>query len=81
MGELERRIQREEVGVVVCGNKSDLTRKVTVHAVEIWLKNYPTFMYAEVSARTGEGVEELFELATEYYLCKNGLPPYADHPE
>ena len=66
--------------MVVCGNKSDLPRMVSLHSVEVWLKNYPSFMYAEVSARTGESVEELFELATEYYICKNGLTPHAGDP-
>ena len=30
VGELETRIEKEEVGVVVCGNKNDLPRTVTV---------------------------------------------------
>lgn len=57
--------------MIVIGNKSDLPgRIVNSSQVKAWLKNYKDFSYVEVSAETGKGVDELFELATKIFLEK-----------
>lgn len=61
------------IPVMLLGNKSDLERKVSrEEAVSFAVKN--GFMFAEASAKTGEGVEDAFKkLAIEIYKREENL--------
>lgn len=61
------------IPIMLLGNKSDLERKVPrEEAVSFAVKN--GFMFAECSAKTGEGIEEAFKkLAIEIYKSEENL--------
>ena len=58
----EKDIKKEDVICVVVGNKIDLknSRQITTEEGKNFAKKY-NFIFAEVSAKTGVGIKELFE--------------------
>ena len=46
---------------IVCGNKTDLERKVTREVAEAWCKENGGYPYFETCASSGEGVDTLFQ--------------------
>jgi GTPase SAR1 family protein len=71
--ELDCRIQRERVPVIVVGNKCELQgREVGVQEIRSWLARNQHCRYMECSASTGQGVQEVFELANECFLRAEG---------
>jgi len=59
----------EEICTLIVGNKSDLEHKVTTDQVKAFSaeKNIP---FVEVSAKTGAGVDDMFEKLTKAILDK-----------
>jgi small GTP-binding protein len=70
--ELEENLGKK-VPVLLVGNKLDLERKVTKKDAEAYAKNNG-FLFIEISAKTGEGVDEAFrKLSLELYKVEEGL--------
>jgi small GTP-binding protein len=72
------KIIRENAGpipVIVVGSKADLTsqRKVQAHEAVTAAKQHKLKGFAEVSAKSGENVEAVFETITRLMLKGNGL--------
>lgn len=61
VGELDFRMEKNDLTVVVVGNKADKAgRAVSKPVIEGWIRTYPEFKYIEVSAMTGMGVNRAF---------------------
>jgi small GTP-binding protein len=72
VAELEENIGRK-VPILLVGNKSDLERKVTKEEALAYAAKH-NFLFIEVSAKTGDGVEDAFKkLAVEIYKQEEGL--------
>lgn len=57
--------------IIICGNKCDLEKKVDSGDCEIFATQNNAF-YCETSAKTGSGIERLFQLAISEYENKRG---------
>jgi GTPase SAR1 family protein len=68
VGELDYRIEKQDVVVLVVGNKADLPARIPQPQLDAWLRNYPHFQYLQVSAMTGQGVSQVFQTAAETFL-------------
>jgi len=63
----------KRVPVLLIGNKSDLERKVSVEDAEAFSDGH-NYLFYEVSAKTGEGIEDIFKLlALEIFKNEEGL--------
>jgi GTPase SAR1 family protein len=61
VGELDFRMEKNDLTVVVVGNKADKAgRAVPKPVIDNWISMYPEFKYTEVSAMTGMGVNRAF---------------------
>lgn len=57
--------------VIVVGNKADRTpRAVESKTIEAWIAGFNDFKYVQISATTGSGVREIFQIAGESILGK-----------
>ncbi len=65
-------MEKNDLMILIVGNKADLKeRAVPKSKVDTWLRNYNDFQYKEVSAKTGAGIEETFQMAAELFLKKS----------
>ena len=69
------RICYDEIPVVLVANKIDETTKrvVDVFKANLYAKWYGFFDYVEISAKTGQGVPELFEMIAKEVLHRDQL--------
>ena len=57
--------------VIVVGNKADRNpRAVERKTIEAWIAGFNDFKYVQISATTGSGVREIFQIAGESILGK-----------
>lgn len=73
VGELDFRLEKNDLTVIVVGNKADKPQqKVCKAELDSWIKRHASLHYIEVSATTGSNVDRAFELAAETLLKRPG---------